>query len=219
MDERTRTDDELGPDLHHPAPEPGVKARSSKLRYIIGAIVIVALALAAYQIARGVRPAQQPTGRFAQGATQAVGVSTVTLNNVPVIVNALGTVTPLATVTVQSQISGYLTKVGFIEGQLVEQGHFLAQIDDRAYKILKAQYEGQLAHDQGLLNQAQRDLVRYQTLAKQNSIALQQVEDQEFLVQQYQGSVKQDQALVDTQTLNISYCHITSPVTGEMMWQ
>ncbi len=82
--------------------------------------------------------------------------------------------------------------------------------------ILKAQYEGQLAHDQGLLSQAQMDLKRYQTLAQQNSIARQQSEDQVFIVQQYQGTVKQDQSLIDAQTLNIAYCHIVSPVTGRI---
>ena len=81
---------------------------------------------------------------------------------------------------------------------------------------MKAQYEGQLAHDQGLLSQAQMDLKRYQTLAQQNSIARQQAEDQVFIVQQYQGTVKQDQGLIDAQTLNIAYCHIVSPVTGRI---
>ncbi len=116
----------------------------------------------------------------------------------------------------QSQISGYLTDVAFTEGQMVQKGDFLAQIDPRPYEMLKEQYEGQLAHDQGLLAQAQLDLKRYQTLAAQNSIARQQAEDQVYIVQQYQGSVKQDQALIDAQSLNIAYCHILSPVTGRV---
>jgi membrane fusion protein, multidrug efflux system len=221
MDERTRTDDELAPNLRRTAPEPAVdpivKRRSfSAGRIGFGLIVIVVLGLGIYQIARWVHaPAQPTTGRF-QGAAQSVGAATVVLNNVPIIVNALGTVTPLATVTVQSQISGYLTKVPFTEGQMVQKGQLLAQIDDRPYVILKAQYEGQLAHDQGLLSQAQMDLKRYQTLAAQNSIAKQQAEDQVFIVQQYQGTVKQDQGLIDAQTLNIGYCHIVSPVTGRV---
>jgi len=222
MDERTRTTDDdltpgLPPSMRRTAPQPAVKARRyTATRIGIGLIVVVLLALGAYQIGRWVTAGKAPTGRVAVNATQSVGASTVVTSNVPVIVNALGTVTPIATVTVQSQISGYLTKVAFIEGQTVQKGQLLAQIDDRPYLILKAQYEGQLAHDQGLLSQAQMDLKRYQTLAQQNSIARQQSEDQVFIVQQYQGTVKQDQSLIDAQTLNIAYCHIVSPVTGRI---
>ena len=222
MDERTRTTDDdlkpgLAPGLRRTAPQPAVKARRySATRIGIGLIIIVLLALAAYQIERWVTTGKAPAGRVVVNATQSVGASTVVTNNVPVIVNALGTVTPIATVTVQSQISGYLTKVAFKEGDTVQKGQLLAQIDDRPYVILKAQFEGQLAHDQGLLSQAQMDLKRYQTLAAQNSIAKQQAEDQIFIVQQYQGTVKQDQGLIDAQTLNIAYCHIVSPVTGRI---
>jgi multidrug efflux system membrane fusion protein len=147
---------------------------------------------------------------------QTVGAATAALGDVRVILNELGTVTPLATVTVQTQINGQLTDVGFTEGQLVKKGDFLAQIDPRPYEYLKEQYEGQLAHDQGLLAQAQMDQKRYETLAQQNSIARQQAEDQVFIVQQYAGSVKQDQGLVDAQALNIAYCRIVSPITGRV---
>lgn len=218
MDERTRpTDDDLTPGLRRTAPGPAVKARRySATRIGLGLIVVALLALGTYQIARWTTAGKAPARRVSVSATQSVGASTVATNNVPVIVNALGTVTPIATVTVQSQISGYLNKVAFTEGETVQKGQLLAQIDDRPYQILKAQYEGQLAHDQGLLSQAQMDLKRYQTLAQQNSIARQQAEDQVFIVQQYQGTVKQDQGLIDAQTLNIAYCHIVSPVTGRI---
>lgn len=218
MDERTRTtDEELAPTLRRTAPEPAIKGRRfSPLRIGVGLIVILALALAGYQMTRWVTAPRAPTGRGVQGGTQSVGAATVGLSNVPIIVNALGTVTPIATVTVQSQISGYLMEVPFKEGQMVQKGDHLAQIDDRPYVILKAQYQGQLAHDQALLTQAQHDLDRYLTLAKQNSIAQQQADDQKFLVQQYEGTVKQDQGLIDAQVLNIEYCRITSPVTGRI---
>ena len=217
MDERTRrTGEDLAPTFRRTAPDPQVKWRSPA-RYRIGlALVVVLLALATFQIVRWVKSGPAGGGRNAQAAAQSVGAATVALGNINVIVNALGTVTPLATVTVQSQINGYLTEVGYTEGQMVKKGDFLAQIDQRPYEILKAQYQGQLAHDQGLLAQAQLDLKRYQTLAQQNSIARQQAEDQVFIVQQYEGTVKQDQGLVDAQNLNIAYCHIIAPVPGRV---
>jgi multidrug efflux system membrane fusion protein len=220
MDERTRkSDEQLAPNLRRTSPEPIVKGPTfTKTRVVVGLIIVILLGLGAYQIGRWALAPQAATGRRAQlqAGLQSVGAATVTLNNVPVVVNALGTVTPIATVTIQSQISGYLTNVNFIEGQLVQKGAPIAQIDQRSYEILKTQYEGQLAHDQGLLSQAQMDLKRYQTLEQQNSIAKQQAEDQVFIVQQYEGSVKQDQGLVDAQALNIAYCNIISPVTGRI---
>ncbi len=216
MDERTRrTDEALAPDTRPPVSTPEVRTLSrSRFRIGVGLIAIL-LAFAAYETVRWIKSAPSG-GRFPQGALQSVGAATIATGNIREIVNALGTVTPIATVTVQTQINGQLTDVGFSEGQLVKKGDFLAQIDARPYQILKEQYEGQLAHDEGLLAQAQMDLTRYQTLAQQNSIAKQQAEDQVFIVQQYKGSVQQDQGLVDAEALNISYCHIVSPVTGRV---
>ena len=229
MDERTRrTDEELAPGARRLIPEPvrpwvepwvqpWVKAPPrSRWRLVAGIVLVLLAVLGIYQTARWVRTVPAPGGRFPQGAAQTVGASTATLGNVRVVVNALGTVTPLATVTVQTQINGQLIDVGFTEGQLVTKGDFLAQVDARPYEYLKEQYEGQLAHDQGLLAQAQMDQKRYQTLAQQNSIARQQAEDQVFIVQQYVGSVKQDQGLVDAQALNIAYCRIVAPITGRV---
>jgi multidrug efflux system membrane fusion protein len=213
MDERTRrTGDDLAPLIGRMPP--AITRWLPKSRVTLGLIGLLLL-LCIYAIVRWVTAAP-PAGRYPQGAAQTVGAATAVLGNIHEIVNALGTVTPLATVTVQTQIDGQLLAVGFTEGQMVKKGDFLAQIDQRPYEILKAQYEGQLAHDQGLLAQAQLDQTRYQTLAQQNSIARQQAEDQVFIVQQYEGTVKEDQAQVDTQNLNIQYCHIVSPVTGRV---
>ncbi len=124
--------------------------------------------------------------------------------------------TPLATITVQTQINGQLVDVGFKEGQTVQKGNFLAQIDPRPYQAALDQAQGMLLHDQGLLDQAQSDLIRYQTLAKQDSIALQQVADQQYLVKQDTGTVASDKATIETDKLNLVYCHIVAPVTGRV---
>ena len=217
MDERTRTtNDELAPNLRRLTPEPTVKSPVLSRSRIITGVIVILLVIAGYETVHLTRTTQAPGGRFQNAGAQSVGAATVGTGNIRVVVNALGTVTPLATVTVQTQIDGQLTKVGFTEGQLVQKGDFLAQIDQRPYEILKAQFEGQLARDQGLLAQAKTDLTRYQTLAQQNSIARQQAEDQVFIVQQDEGTVKSDQAQVDTEALNIAYCHIVSPVTGRV---
>jgi multidrug efflux system membrane fusion protein len=218
MDERTRrSDDELAPNLRRTTPEPDViSLPSSKLRVGLGLAIAIGLVVAAYEIVHLYRAPAPANPRAAAGGLQSVGAATIAPGNIRVVVNALGTVTPLATVTVQTQISGQLISVGFTEGQLVNKGDFLAQIDARPYEIAKAQAEGQLAHDQGLLAQAQTDLKRYQGLLAQNSIARQQADDQAFLVQQDEGTVKLDQAQVDAQALNIAYCHIVSPVTGRI---
>src|ERR1700730_5349995 len=163
-------------------------------------------------------PDTQPknSGRPPAGAPVLVGVATVEKGNMPVTLSQLGTVTPLAMVTVKTQISGYLMQVAFKEGQMVNKGDFLAQIDPRPYQVALAQAEGQLAKDQALLKNAQLDLVRYNTLVAQNSVAKQTRDTQESLVGQNQATIKSDQAQIDAQKLNLTYCRIISPVTGRV---
>ena len=222
MDERTRTDEQTAPGLRRTLPSaPVVKTKPRRTKLVVGLIVLIGLVAGGYwlyrtQYATTPQPASSSKRSAPQVPAQSVGVATIGQGDVRVIVNALGTVTPIATVTVQTQINGQLLEVGFTEGQLVKKGDFLAQIDPRPYQLLQAQYEGQLAHDQGLLAQSQIDLTRYQKLTEQNSIARQQYEDQVYIVQQNQGTVKLDQAQIDQQKLNIIYCRIVSPVTGRI---
>jgi multidrug efflux system membrane fusion protein len=152
----------------------------------------------------------------AQTAPQPVGAATIDTGDIRIILDELGTVTSLDTVTVVTQISGQLTDVAFTEGQIVKKGDFLVQIDPRPYEAALEQAQGTLAHDQGLLDQAQADLKRFQILGRQDSIAQQQLDDQRYLVQQATGTVKTDQGLVDTAKLNLAYCHIISPVDGQV---
>lgn len=184
---------------------------------MVGLAVLIAVLLGCYLVVR--MPSSRPArtaGPDAQAALQPVAATTIGRGDVRVTVNALGTVTPIATVTVQTQINGQLQEVAFSEGQMVEKGEFLAQIDPRPYQLLQAQYEGQLARDQGVLDQARANLVRYKKLAETNAIARQQYEDQVYIVQQDEGTVKLDQALIDQQKLNVAYCRIVSPITGRI---
>jgi multidrug efflux system membrane fusion protein len=156
----------------------------------------------------------QNSGRFGQGGPQTVRVAPVISGDMPITIDALGTVTPFETVTIRTQIAGKLQELGFEEGQTVQKGAFLAQIDPRPYQAALAQAQGQLAKDQALLAQAQSDLDRYEALKKQDSISQQQVSDQEALVAQDKAAIVTDQAQVQTAQLNLDYTHIVSPVTG-----
>jgi multidrug efflux system membrane fusion protein len=155
-----------------------------------------------------------PTGRFQTSGPTPVGTAKVTTGDMPIVLSGLGTVTPLATVTVKTQINGQLTEVAFQEGQTVTKGDFLAQIDPRPYQVALEQAQGQLAKDQAALKNAEIDLARYRTLVAQNSIARQTADTQAALVEQDRGTVQADIAQVDTQKLNLTYCRITAPVGG-----
>jgi len=146
----------------------------------------------------------------------AVSVATVAKGEITVRIPALGTITPLATVTVKTQISGQLQKILFKEGQLVKEGDPLALIDPRPYEAALAQMEGNLRRDQALLADARLDLKRYEDLITQDSVAQQQVDTQRALVDQYIGTVASDEAQIKTAKINLIYCHITAPVNGRV---
>lgn len=177
-------------------------------------VILVALALTALGLWQFLK--SRETAKPAEPAAPQVGAAKIVSGDIDKIVTGLGTVTPLATITVQAQIAGQLTSVGFKEGQVVKKGDFLAQIDQRPYEALKQQYEGQLVHDQGVLDQARLDSQRYATLLKQDSIARQTAEDQALLVKQTEGTVATDKALIAQEDLNILYCHIVAPVSGRV---
>ena len=143
-----------------------------------------------------------------------VGTSRAALGAIPITVQALGTVTPLANVSVNARVSGMLDRVTFREGERVRAGQLLAQIDPRPFQVTLDQVRAQLAHDQAVLQDARLDLTRYRTLQSQNSIAGQQVDTQAALVRQNEATVAADKAAVAAAQLNLSFTRITSPVAG-----
>jgi membrane fusion protein, multidrug efflux system len=146
----------------------------------------------------------------------AVTVAAVASGDIEVRIPALGTITPLATVTVRPQVSGILTKIAFQEGQLVKAGQFLAEIDPRPYQAALESAKGNLRRDQALLADAKLDLKRFEELIKEDSVAQQQLDTQRALVDQYGGTLESDQAAVKTAQINLEYTHIGSPVTGRV---
>jgi multidrug efflux system membrane fusion protein len=182
-------------------------------RLLVVIAVILAVILLAWLITPKSGQSQRGGRQTGTGPMPVVAAAAAT-GDMPILLGGLGTVTPIATVTVQSQISGQITKIGFKEGQRVNTGDFLIQIDPRPYQVALEQAEGALVRDQALLDNARVDLKRYETLNAQDSIAEQQVATQKALVLQDEGNVKTDQGQIDAAKLNLIYCHITSPVTG-----
>ena len=213
-------------DLENPAQQtlPIAKKGSSR-RGWIWLLVLAAAAGGAYyewpnlkrvQPAENSAPAGKRGGRGGAGGVIPVVAAKVQRGSIKVYFNALGTVTPIYTVTVKSRVDGELMKVMFTEGQLVRQGDPLMEIDPRPYQAQLEQAEGNMARDQALLQNARVDLQRYTVLNSQQAIPEQQLATQDALVNQYIGTIKTDQAAIDTAKLNLVYAHITSPITGQV---
>jgi multidrug efflux system membrane fusion protein len=186
-------------------------------RWAVILAVLLALVLLAWLLTPGKAARSAAAGgRFAAGGPMPVVIAQARTGDMPITLIGLGTVSPLATVTVQSQISGQIMKIAFKEGQTVKEGDALIQIDPRPYQVALEQAEGALARDRALLANARVDLDRYQTLFAQDSIAEQQLATQKSLVAQDEGNVRTDQGQIDAAKLNLTYCHIVSPITGRV---
>lgn len=194
-------------------PQPGEPRRRRWWVWLVIACAIVAAAVV-WRHSATAEPAKAGGGP----PVRAVPVSTATASqgDIGVYLSALGTVTPVNTVTVTSRVQGEIVKVYYTEGQMVQKGDPLLDIDPRPYEAAVLQFEGQLAHDVALLGEAKIDLDRYQQALNHNAIAKQQFDDQQQVVLQDEGTVKNDQGQLANARVNLVYTHLTAPIAGQV---
>lgn len=199
-----------GPEFSEAPPE----RKSHAWVWILLLIALAVGGLLYYQRHSG----EDPSKARAAGPPRAVPITTAPVHkgDIGVYVEALGTVTPVYTVTVTSRVQGQIMEVHYKEGQMVRKDDPLLDIDPRPYQASLTQVEGQLAHDQAILAEAKIDLDRYKSAFARNAIAQQQVYDQEQAVLQYEGTVKNDEGMVENAKVNLTYTHITSPIEGRV---
>ena len=205
-----------------PSASPGVPGKEPKRRWWLWLLALAILAFGAYRVHKGMVAPQAANTSPAGGApgrnfgdVPVVAVE-ATKGAIGVYFTGLGAVTPIHTVAVKSQIAGYLMQVLYQEGQLVNKGDPLAEIDPRPYQVMLENAEAGLLRDQANLDNAQVDLKRYQTLVPLHAVPEQQLATQEALVKSTEGVVKTDQAQMDTAKLDLVYCHITAPISGRV---
>jgi membrane fusion protein, multidrug efflux system len=194
---------------------PAAKPRSRRRFVVISLLALLIVGGGVWWSRRESAP-QQAAGGGRNAAPMSIVPAVVGKGDIGINLNALGTVTSLATVTIRSQISGYLQKVVFKEGDEVKKGDLLAEIDPRPFEATLAQAKGQLARDEAMLKGAQVDLARYQGLAAQNAVPHQTLDTQVALVGQDQGTVEADRATVKSAEVNLQYCRILSPLDGRV---
>jgi multidrug efflux system membrane fusion protein len=159
-------------------------------------------------------PKEAPKGRVTGAAT--ITTATAKKGNIGDYLDAIGTVTPTYTASIFSQVTGVVVKVNYQEGQIVKEGDPLVDIDDRQYQATLVQAQGALQRDQNVLGQAAMDLQRYRDAWARNGVAKQILDDQEKLVLQEQGTVKNDEGAVQFDQLQVEYCHIKAPIPGRV---
>jgi multidrug efflux system membrane fusion protein len=201
------------PHAHQPAaPDPTSRGNSTR-HWIIGIVAFLVLALCVWLVGHWLaKPRAKPPG------PSGVPVSTgpARAGSIDIYLDALGTVTPIYTVTVTSRVSGELTEVHFTEGQMVKKGDLLAVIDPRPYEAMLLQAQGQLSRDQALLKNARLDLSRYRNAFEQHAIPEQQLATQQALVEQDMGVVQLDQGNLASAQVNVDYTRIVSPIDGRV---
>ena len=195
-------------------PQRGRSTRRSVLRVLLP-LAVLAIAVGIFFALRHAKPSGPQAGAM-QLAAPNIRTATVRRGSIGQYIEALGTVTPLATVNLYSQVNGQVVAVHYVEGQIVHRGDPLLDIDPRPYEAQLQQYQGQLERDQALLKQAEIDLARYKEAAAEDAVARQTYEDQVQTVEQYRGAVKNDMGQVQYGQVQLSYCHLTAPISGRV---
>jgi multidrug efflux system membrane fusion protein len=208
----------IGLDHQLPKTTPTRTPRQKRIRAAVWILLLLFFAAGFFIVLRQHEATQTAaTGRRnALGATVAITTVTAQKGNIGVYVDAIGTVTPVYTSSITSQVNGIVTQVHYTEGQLVRKGDPLIEIDARSYSATLAQAQGILERDKGILAQEQMDLARYQAAWARNAIPKQTLDDQEKLVQQVQGTVHNDEGTVQYDQIQVEYCHIVAPITGRV---
>ncbi|HEV7158358.1 MAG TPA: efflux RND transporter periplasmic adaptor subunit [Caulobacteraceae bacterium] len=198
---------------------PGRPRWSGPIRVLAVIVIVVVLAaLLTYCVghAGGGRGGRGGRGGAYARPAITVGIAKAALGDIPIEVEALGTVTPVSTVSINARVSGMLENVDFREGQMVRKGQLLAQIDPRPFQASLDQARGTLAHDEANLAGAERDLARYATLHAQDSIATQTYDDQLATVRQLKAQVAGDKANAEGAALNLAFTRISAPISGRV---
>lgn len=182
-----------------------------RLGVVLGLIVVGAIAVAIYEF--DVRTSSRGKAGGEQTAVRVTAAKAVR-QDVPILIDTIGTVQSIDAVAIQAQASGRLLKIEFNPGQEVKKGQELFLIDPRPYQAAVQAAKAQLAHDQGALGEAETDLARFLKLEHENSIATETYQDQAFVVEQDKETVALDQANVETAEINLGYTHVTSPIDG-----
>jgi membrane fusion protein, multidrug efflux system len=208
------TDTHIGPDHQLPPPH-----RSGWVRILVWLVILLAFGLLFWWVLHH-HQAPAATGgggrRGALGGTVNANTATAKQGSIGVYLDAIGTVTPVYTATINSQVTGTISEVRYREGQLVHKGQPLIQIDPRQYEAQVLQATGALERDTNLLAQAEMDLKRYQDAWARNAIPKQTLDDQEKIVLQDRGTVKADQGTLQYDQVQLAYTNITSPITGRV---
>jgi multidrug efflux system membrane fusion protein len=208
----------LHPPPAAPVPIAPVRIKRRGNRFWLWTINVCAVVLVAGLIVWRHRVATRAHAARPGATIPSTSITTVVARkgDIGVYVPALGAVTPIYTVMVRSRVDGELMKVNYVEGQMLQQGDSIAEIDPRPFQAQLRQAQGQLARDKALLENAHLDLARYQEALQKNAIPKQQLDTQVALVHQYEGAVTFDQGQVASAKLQLTYCHITSPITGRV---